>query len=92
MAIRELLQHNAPDELIEAANQRNVIGIERYGVPLSTHDGRDTRVDLMQELLDAFAYTEKLKVERELEEGEDAAKRISEYIRRAMVELHWMGR
>ena len=36
--------------------ERKQIGIERYGVPLQANNGRDSPVDLYQELLDAVMY------------------------------------
>lgn len=35
---------------------RHVQGVEKYGVPLQPHNGRDPLVDLVQELLDGIAY------------------------------------
>jgi hypothetical protein len=35
---------------------RAKLGMERYGTPLMTHNGRDPLADLYQELLDALMY------------------------------------
>ncbi len=40
-------------------------GRRKYGVPLQPHNGRDTLVDLYQELLDAAVYTRTLIYERD---------------------------
>ena len=40
------------DELLA----RREVGIERYGTPLQTRNGRDAGLDELQELLDALAY------------------------------------
>lgn len=36
--------------------ERDRVGRDRYGTPLTAHNGRDNLVDLYQELLDACAY------------------------------------
>lgn len=36
--------------------ERDRVGRERYGVPLTTHNGRDHLVDAYQEALDGVAY------------------------------------
>ena len=38
--------------------ERRALGLERYGTPLQRANGRDHRVDLRQELLDALAYAQ----------------------------------
>lgn len=44
--------------------ERERVGIARYGRPLQSHNGRDALIDLYQELLDAAAYTRQLIEER----------------------------
>lgn len=36
--------------------ERERLGVESYGTPLHTHNGRDALVDAYEELLDAFMY------------------------------------
>jgi len=43
--------------VVEDMRTRDRVGRERYGVPLTTGNGRDHLVDLYQELLDATAYS-----------------------------------
>ena len=45
-----------------AARQR--IGLERYGRPLETFNGRDVHRDLLEELLDALQYAVQAQMER----------------------------
>jgi hypothetical protein len=56
-------------EVVEAAiadmRDRDRVGRERYGVPLTTHNGRDHLVDAYQEALDTVVY-----MRAYLEEGE----------------------
>lgn len=42
---------------------RAMQGARSYSQPLVTHDGRDTRADLFQELVDALFYSAKLAME-----------------------------
>jgi hypothetical protein len=50
-------------ELGALCRARNQQGITKYGVPLRTHDARSTAIDLLQELLDAAVYSQKLHLE-----------------------------
>jgi hypothetical protein len=54
-------------DLIAAVAQdfhaRIQLGIERYGHPLQTHNGRDAALDLYAELLDAAHYAKQLMLE-----------------------------
>jgi hypothetical protein len=43
--------------------ERIRLGIERYGHPLQTNNGRDAALDAYQELLDAAHYLKQLDVE-----------------------------
>lgn len=43
--------------------ERDKVGRERYGVPLTAHNGRDQLVDAYQELQDAAAYLRAAKDE-----------------------------
>lgn len=40
-------------------------GVKKYGTPLMSHNGRDAREDLRQELLDALMYAAQMEMERE---------------------------
>lgn len=42
--------------VLEDMAERDRIGRERYGVPLTTHNGRDHLVDAYQEMLDGAVY------------------------------------
>jgi len=43
-------------DLIDLCKERRQLGIERYGMPLQINNGRQMRVDALQELLDAAVY------------------------------------
>ena len=43
--------------LAQSIQERKLIGIERYGKPLSIFNGRSSLVDLVQEQMDAAVYT-----------------------------------
>jgi len=45
-----------PPWITEAIEARTLAGVERYGVALHTHNGRDAIQDLREELLDAMQY------------------------------------
>ncbi len=51
------------EQVIADMADRDRIGWERYNGPLVVHDGRNTLVDLYQELLDAIVYTKKTLME-----------------------------
>lgn len=55
--------------VIQDMKQRDEFGRRKYGVPLRTFDGRDSLVDLYQELLDAVVYVRKLIEERKVGDG-----------------------
>lgn len=48
-----------------ALEARAAVGLRKYGVPLRTHNGRDAREDLAEELLDAFMYATQMEMEEE---------------------------
>ena len=54
----------------EYIDQRTALGVAKYGQPLHTHDGRDTAIDMADELLDFCQYQEKSR--KELLEQRDA--------------------
>lgn len=51
--------------VLDDMKARDGEGRRKYGVPLQPHNGRDTLVDLYQELLDAVVYTRTLIFERD---------------------------
>jgi hypothetical protein len=55
------------DALIEDATERNLIGSEKYGVPLHANNGRNPLVDAYQESLDLIVY-----LRQAMEEGPPA--------------------
>lgn len=61
------LQRNIPpcfcDEPQAWMALRLAAGVERYGVPLRTHNGRDALKDCAQEVMDAIAYGEQRRQE-----------------------------
>jgi hypothetical protein len=52
-------------ELVELLIARREQGRARYGTELETHNGRDPRVDALQEALDLVAYLGQAAMERE---------------------------
>lgn len=52
------------DMIIADMIERKRIGIERYGVPLQAHNGRDALVDAYQEALDLCCYLRQAIEER----------------------------
>jgi hypothetical protein len=68
--------NDAPDiqsRVIADICARREIGIKRYGVALQPHNGRDSLLDLYEELLDACMYAKQLLVEREIENTPEVA-------------------
>ena len=51
--------------VIEDMKARDVVGRERYGVPLQPHNGRDALRDAYEEALDLCAYLKQAMMERE---------------------------
>lgn len=45
--------------------EREKLGIERYGTALRAHNGRDALLDLYEELLDACCYAKQALIERD---------------------------
>lgn len=48
---------NADDDLLEACRQRHQVGRQKYGTGLRVHNGRAPLRDLLDEALDACAYS-----------------------------------
>jgi hypothetical protein len=63
---RLLQKFAAPAEIMRDLSARSREGVRKYGTRLKSHNGRDARLDLYQELLDAFMYAT-----QEMLEGED---------------------
>ena len=55
------------DAVVALINERRELGVRRYGSPLMTHNGRDSLVDLRDELLDALMYVTQAILERDAE-------------------------
>jgi hypothetical protein len=55
--------------------QREQLGIARYGTPLQPHNGRDALRDAYEEALDLACYLRQVIAERDDGELEDAAAR-----------------
>jgi len=52
-----------PAWLPSAIEARTLAGVERYGAPLHSHNGRDSIRDLREELLDAMQYLAQAHIE-----------------------------
>jgi hypothetical protein len=61
------------DLVIADIQERKRLGVERYGVALQPHNGRDALVDLYQELLDGAKYARQKIEERDDHRAEGAA-------------------
>lgn len=57
---RELLSQSENIDIATLLLQRRQFGIEKYGQPLMSLDGRDSLKDLEDEILDALAYSYKM--------------------------------
>lgn len=47
----------------EWIDQRTTKGVTTYGVPLTTNNGRDAEIDMIDELLDFLQYQEQSRME-----------------------------
>ncbi len=56
------------ERLIELIQERTKLGIQKYGEPLTTHNGRDSMLDALQESIDLNQYLMKALMESEKEE------------------------
>lgn len=52
----ELMEVERDSVLRAIYNDRRALGLRRYGTPLQRDNGRDTPLDLREELLDGMAY------------------------------------
>lgn len=57
-------KQSVTEAVIADLRQREEYGKAKYGTSLFTHNGRDARVDLYQELLDAVQYVKQDLLER----------------------------
>ena len=62
----------AGERLIELIRERTKLGIEKYGESLTTHNGRDSMLDALQESIDLNQY-----LMQKLMESEDEVDRLS---------------
>jgi hypothetical protein len=53
------------EALIDLLRERSAKGIETYGTPLMTHNGRDAQRDALEEALDLCQYLMQMKMEEE---------------------------
>lgn len=53
----------AADRLIQLIRERKEFGITKYGVALQPNNNRDTKQDLLEEVLDALMYATALIME-----------------------------
>lgn len=51
-------------QVIDDMTERNKLGIKRYGTPLQPFNGRDSLIDVYEELLDASVYIKQAIIER----------------------------
>jgi hypothetical protein len=58
-----MLPAPAHDSLLSLMAERDAEGWRKYGVPLQPFNGRDSVVDLLQEMLDACVYAENAFIE-----------------------------
>jgi hypothetical protein len=56
-------QENVQDALIERIKERRALGVQRYGRPLQTFNGRVATRDLLEELLDGATYAMQVQME-----------------------------
>lgn len=54
------------ESVVEDMNIRDQAGCFKYGTPLQAHNGRDAKLDLYQELLDAVVYCKQDMIEEEI--------------------------
>lgn len=57
------------EALLQMIRERRQVGVQRYGSPLMTHNGRDALQDALEEAVDLAAYLMQLRMERGKEES-----------------------
>ena len=63
---------NKGNELLPLMKARHELGIERYGVGLQPHNGRDSLQDALEEALDLLVYLEQSRLENPREHWQGA--------------------
>ncbi len=58
------------DYVLADLQERSNAGIQKYGTPLQTHNGRDAMWDAYQEALDLCVYLRQAILERDIDEPE----------------------
>jgi hypothetical protein len=58
-------QENVQDRLLGLIKERRALGVQRYGRPLQTFNGRNAIRDLIEELLDGATYAMQVEMEQE---------------------------
>lgn len=64
----------AREVLIALLDSRQRVGLERYGRPLETWNGRDAMRDLLEELIDALQYA--VQVQMEIDDRDETIERL----------------
>jgi hypothetical protein len=72
------------DELSQIMEERNQFGIEKYGVPLSSFNGRDPLQDAFEEALDLVVYSSQSYMENK---NKKHAKMLEELVESALNSL-----
>jgi hypothetical protein len=70
--------------IIREMEARRDVGLERYGRPLQAWNGRDALRDLLEELLDAAAYTHQVAAEARAAEVAEVARLIEKNVSSAL--------
>jgi len=77
-----LLKKTSSDVVKHLIKERRKFGIKKYGTELMSHNGRDMKKDLLEEILDALVYCEGVIIE----EGADYLLSNSSKILEVLVE------
>jgi hypothetical protein len=80
LADTTMIQTQMKKVLLEDITYRSSIGLDRYGTRLKTHNGRDSLIDLYEELLDAYFYA----MQHELENSSAMTEVIIEIVEEAL--------
>tara|TARA_R100000808_G_C2154593_1_gene165680 strand:+ start:6824 stop:7180 length:357 start_codon:yes stop_codon:yes gene_type:complete len=78
--LKQQFSHIKSPLLLDIINKRYKFGLDKYGQPLMSQDGRDTYKDIMDELGDAAQYIAKLKIEVGFEPTPEDIERIDNII------------
>jgi hypothetical protein len=68
---KEIVMPHLVKEFNQMAELRYKVGLERYGKPLQTFNGRDSGQDLVEELFDACIYAKQLRMEHQSLQAEN---------------------